>query len=309
MCSNVLHEGLEYTGRRFSGTYTAAFLANGHNESSSTSQSDAGDNNTEPIAAIVVHCWNGMILHICDSIDPLVNSDVVTLCINTDKREVTGLGGSKAGAEAIVRVLGLENAETTLNDDEGLYLLQMSDLVLPEKLREHDEQNGVTFHTRFPLESELSQIVEYRIAFGIESLGQPDTEENRRVALEAVTTSHRLHRHFVIVDGNKNENTTHSNDNHAEEEKQCALYSFLGFSGVTPSCVNVGPVFTPKEYRCRGFAKRLLYGSLCYARDSLNATHATLIANDPSAVAAYLAVGFKLYGQSKFILYPTKNQV
>jgi hypothetical protein len=327
MCSNCISEGLEYSGRRFSGTYAAAFLV--QNSDSNTNDSTTTTNanpaaTTESIAAVVCLCWNGMVLHLCDSIDALMQSDLVSLCVKSAQRDVSGLAGSPRGCAEIARMLGLEHAETILDEDEGLYLLNMTELTLPEKLREDDSHNATPgYITRFPLEFELPQIVAYRVAFQTETLGKEDTEQNRAMAVEAASTSHRNKRHFVLVDrtNNNSDNRVDVMTNNASDGGivmsaiddgggsnlvTCNIYSFLGFSAVTPNCVNVGPVYTPREFRCKGYAKRLLYGSLCYARDFMNATQATLIANDPAAVSAYLSVGFKLYGQSKFILYKPK---
>ncbi len=75
-----------------------------------------------------------------------------------------------------------------------------------------------------------------------------------------------------------------------------------GFNATVDDLVQVGGVYTPPEGRGRGLARRAVALHLQEAREK-GARRGILFANDPSAIAAYRAVGFRPIGRFVLIMF------
>src|SRR5690349_11355644 len=144
--SNSRQAGLVYAGQRLGGTYVGGF--------------DGGR-----LLGIVAHSWNGMLLLQA----PAAASEIVQAAVDASRRPVTGLIGPLAQVRTARRALGLDGAPTTLEEDERLYVLDLKALQLPEVL------SSGRASARAPLASELDLLIEWRVAYELESLGREDT--------------------------------------------------------------------------------------------------------------------------------------
>ena len=73
------------------------------------------------------------------------------------------------------------------------------------------------------------------------------------------------------------------------------------FNACLADMVQVASVWTPKEYRNQGFARLLLAYTL--HQEKLNGTkQAILFTDNPAAIKAYLAIGFKKIGNYRLAL-------
>ena len=83
-----------------------------------------------------------------------------------------------------------------------------------------------------------------------------------------------------------------ANDTHRSLFFDRVPVGMTGFNAVLPEIVQIGGVYTPPEFRGRGFARRSLAMHLAEARDT-GVEEAVLFAANPAAERAYLAIGFK----------------
>jgi predicted GNAT family acetyltransferase len=72
--------------------------------------------------------------------------------------------------------------------------------------------------------------------------------------------------------------------------------------------VQIGPVWTPPEYRNKGFARLLLAYTL--HKEKLKGTkQAILFTDNPAAIKAYLAIGFKKIGNYRLAILEKPTQL
>jgi predicted GNAT family acetyltransferase len=85
--------------------------------------------------------------------------------------------------------------------------------------------------------------------------------------------------------------------------------SFSAFNARLTDMLQVGPIWTPPEYRNKGFARLLLAYTL-YQEKLKGTKQAILFTDNPAAIKAYLAIGFKKIGEYRLALLekPTKLQ-
>jgi uncharacterized protein len=224
------------------------------------------------LAGVVAHCWNGMLL--VQAPDGL--SDAVRLAVQLSKRGVTGFAGPAAQVRAARAALGLEGVPTRLDENEGLYALDLQDLSVPEALR-----NGQV-ECRAPLPRERDTLVAWRIAYDVETLAATPSEEERKAAAEVTDR--------LIAEGN------------AWVALNRGLpVSFSAFNATLPDIVQLGGIYTPPEQRGRGYAKVAVAASLLVAIER-GATRAVLFTKNPSAVSSYERVGFRRTGDYALVL-------
>jgi predicted GNAT family acetyltransferase len=171
----------------------------------------------------------------------------------------------------------LDAAATTLDGEEGLYALDLSDLVVPESL-----SSGVVTY-REPAPTERDALCDWRLAYDIEAVGASDTPEQRTRASSYLDAQIAKRNAWVAV-------------------QSCVPVSLAGFNAALPDMVQVGGVYTPPALRGRGFAKVVVAGSLLTARER-GASRAVLFTDKPSAIRTYVALGFERVGDYSVVLF------
>ncbi|WP_082127289.1 ROK family protein [Calothrix sp. 336/3] len=141
--SNLRAVGLENQGNTFQGKYAAA-IADGQ------------------IVAVATHYWNGMIILQA----PTHLESVVTNCLELEKRDIFGISGPANQVENTCKILGFEEKQFRVAEREILFALELCNLRVPIALVTGNVE------CRLPIPSELELLVEWSVAYQVETLGQ-----------------------------------------------------------------------------------------------------------------------------------------
>lgn len=224
--------------------------------------------------AVAAHCWNGMILVQA----PVYLKEVVLCAVTSSRRTITGITGPAPQVRAAVEALGLADRPTSHSGKEVLFSLALSDLRVPKALSEGEVQ------CRLPTTEELDLLTEWSAAYNVETLGRADTPDLRTACRQTLEGLQARGMHWVLV---------------AED----TLVSYSAFNACLPDIVQIGGVWTPHEWRDRGYAKSVVAGSLISAR-SQGVNRAILFtqANNQAAQAVYRGIGFQSTGEEYGLL-------
>jgi uncharacterized protein len=217
----------------------------------------AGAFDGDGLAGVAAHCWNGMVL--VQAPHELVQ-DLVRFAVAKSHRAIAGFSGA-ADQIAIARG-AFELPVAAVDEVESLYSLALADLIVPAALGE----------CRRPRATELPQLADWRRAYHVESLGAIDSADVAATAVREIDQLFALSRLWVLAIG----------DN---------LVAMTGFNAQIPGIAQVGGVFTPRELRGRGYARRVVAGSLIDSRGEISG--AILFTPNPAAARAYEAIGFR----------------
>lgn len=187
-------------------------------------------------------------------------------------KPVTDAIGDSGQMNALLHAANIRNKPTHLDADEGLFTLWPRDLI---------PQPGIGT-LRVLRESDRATLIPWRTDYAINTLGEPKETGPAR-ADEEITAYIAADRHRLLVDGEQ-------------------PLTMTGFNATVDDVVQIGGVYTPRERRDQGLARRAVALHLEEARAS-GAARAILFANDPSAVAAYEAVGFVRVGRFALIMF------
>jgi GNAT superfamily N-acetyltransferase len=251
--SNARRAGLSYHGKPYEAEYAGAFREG-------------------QLVGVAAHAWNGMLLLQA----PDDAAEVARACVEQSGRAVTGLAGPSDQLQKAKDVLPLDTATLRLDDVEGLYALDLDELLVPKIL------SGGAVVCRPPRPEERDALCAWRLAYDVETLGATDSPEERDGAAQLLDRQIADgHAWVAVVDD--------------------APVSLSAFNAALPDIVQLGGIYTPPEYRGRGFAKAAVAASLLAARDR-GASRAVLFTNGPSAIRTYEALGFRLTGDYALVL-------
>jgi GNAT superfamily N-acetyltransferase len=225
------------------------------------------------LVGVASHSWSGMVLVQA----PLGVEDTVRACVQATGRAVKGFNGLRSQVRAARRALGLEHARTSLDEDEGLYALDLGALVVPPAL------TAGTVGTRPARTSDHSLLHEWRVEYGIEILGESRTPAQRQSAWEHLEK--QLDRDDVRL-------ATVSD----------APVSMSAFNASLPDIVQLGGIYTPPELRGRGYARVSVAASLLCARER-GADRAVLFTGGAGAVRVYEGLGFRRIDDWALVLF------
>jgi predicted GNAT family acetyltransferase len=173
-------------------------------------------------------------------------------------------------------LLGLADAPTTLSADESLYGLDLERLVVPRALESREVE------CRAPHVDEHERLREWRFAYDLEALGSPASDETRARSTMFLNTQLAEGNVWVAMHDGR-------------------MVSLSAFNAALPDIVQVGGIYTPPEFRSRGFARAAVAASLLAARDR-GASRAVLFTNNPFAVRCYQALGFERVGDYGLVM-------
>ncbi len=251
---NMQKAGLVYQGQRLHGIYVAAF-------------------DEDQLVGVVAHYWNGNIVLQA----PNHLERILTEVIKISKLPVVGFIGPDDQVMQAKRILDLPASEMRHDEAEGLYSLDLKDLIVPEIL------NQPNISWRRAAKDDLDLLTRWLVAMNVETLGKvdtPDLHRNRRASVERIINSGSTW--ILKVDG--------------------IPVSTSGFNADIVSSpgvriVQIGGVFTPLKLRRRGFARAIVAASLLDAKAEA-ATKAILFTGESNypAQKAYAAIGFQRIG-------------
>lgn len=252
--SNARRAGLAYSGKPFQAVYAAAFRDG-------------------RVIGVVAHGWNGMLL-----LQAPEEADRLALaCVEWSGLPITGFAGPAAHVRQARSALKLEEAETTVEGDEALYALNLSDLVIPAPLA-----TGAIV-CRAPHSDERDTLCAWRLAYDIELLGANDSPEARAGSASFLDAQIADANVWVAVEGDR-------------------PVSLSAFNAALPDIVQLGGIYTPPALRGRGFARVAVAASLIAARER-GASRAVLFTNNLNAVRTYEALGFRRGGDYSLVLF------
>lgn len=231
------------------------------------------------IVAVAAHTWLGSLLLQA----PVHLAEVVRAAVARSGRRVAGIIGPWGQVVAARDALSLGQTPTSLNSREILYALELASLVIP-----NDLARG-RVRCRHPRSDELDLLVEWRVAYDLETLSDSGDLAVCRRKVEAL---HAEGRDFVLV---------------ADADEPVA---FSAFNAGLPDVVQIGGVWTPVAQRRRGFARAVVAGSLLEARGQGVRRGVLFTAQDNwPAQRAYEALGFRPVGDYGLVGFVERQQV
>lgn len=217
-------------------------------------------NKTGPLSDVLSMTKAGMILPY------LPNGAYEDAAVAVSGRTVLGTIGPAAMARGMQKDLGLLDAATELDADETHFALDLNTLSIPDG----DTQ-------LVPLRADHERFVlPWMMHYHVSTLHMPPQNAETAVPIRFARDLEDGRRVILERDG--------------------APVSTTAFNAVLPKIVQIGGVYTPPAHRGRGFARRAVALHLELARQS-GVQEATLFANDPAALSAYQAIGFKKIGE------------
>ncbi|MCB8983174.1 MAG: GNAT family N-acetyltransferase [Ardenticatenaceae bacterium] len=226
------------------------------------------------IAGVAALFWNGMLV--------VQAPEHLEACWRTAvaqaKRPLQGLIGPAAQVQAVKNSLALDAAAIRMDEVEYLYSLKLDDMIVPEML-----QMGV-WQGRRATSEDLERQTAWRVAYMMEEMNEADTTELWQRAGQSVQHAVNADRLWLLqVDGR--------------------VVASSGFNAAIAEAVQVGGVYTPPEWRSRGYGRAVVAASLLDARAEGVTTGIlfTGVDNVP-AQKAYEALGFRRIGDYR-ILY------
>lgn len=191
---------------------------------------------------------------------------------------ITGVIGDGPQMTALIDAAGLTDAPTNLYAKETLFMLDLRDL---------KPQPGPG-QLRHLTDADRTVLLPWRTDYAINTLGEPAATGPARAERE-ITTYIAEQSHRLLVEGE-------------------TILSMTGFNATVNDVVQVGGVYTPPDKRGQGLARRAVALHLQEACDA-GVKRAILFANDPSAMAAYRAVGFIPTGQFLLAMFASPQEV
>ena len=220
------------------------------------------------IVAVMAHFWNGIVIT-----QAPVHLDVLWReTLRASGRPLKGIIGPHEQVSALKSTLPLESVALQLDRREILYSLALDDLVVPEAL-----QTG-RVAGRPAQRCDVDILARWRVGYEIEALGEEETEElrvhERAMAARAVEEGNTW---VLEADGRP--------------------VATSAFNSCIAEAVQIGGVWTPPEFRGRGYARCIVAQSLLDARAE-GAQLAILFTDEDNIPAqkAYTSLGFRHVG-------------
>ncbi|KZD12526.1 GNAT family N-acetyltransferase [Oceanibaculum pacificum] len=255
--SNLARSGLVNGDEAFQGAYAVAL-------------------DTDGIAGVAAHYWNGMVaVQAPDDAAALAKAVVAAT-----GRSVKGFLGPRVQVVAARKALGMEARKTRLDSKERLFSLDLAEMQVPDPLK-----RGIVT-CRPPLESEMNLMLEWRIAYAIDQLGAKDTPALRRQATDDIARFCAENNNWVLL----------------REDKPVA---YAAFNATVGDIVQVGGVWTPPLLRGNGFARYCVAGALMAAQER-GVNHAVLFtgrSKEWPPIRAYSSLGFQEVGDYSVVLF------
>lgn len=234
----------------------------------------AGAFTGERLIGVAALYWQGML-----AIYAPQHTGAVALAAAQGRR-IAGILGPWQQALDAQEALGLDGAHHRLRSREALMGLALADLQMPAPLL-----RGQKLQCRLAVPADQELLLDWRLAFTGESLGATPSQAHTKTCAEDVTRWIAEQAQFILTDDGR-------------PVAGCC------FNARLPDAVQVGNVWTPPQYRSRGYGRAVVAGALDIARRQ-GATQAVLFApeDNQAAITAYLAIGFNRIGDYAILLF------
>ena len=254
MLSNLASAGIEDFGEDHQGSYAAAFSG-------------------RDITSVAAHYWNGCLLLQA----PKGGAELAALALAASGRPLKGILGPAPQVAALRRELKLLSQPCRIQNDEDLMGVDFAALRVPEALE------SIDLRVRLARSSELDLLVNWRVAFAVEALGDKDSPDLRSQTRAEIARRQAAKVNLVL-------------------EQRGRLVAACSIIADYETSIQLGTVWTPPPLRGRGFARCLVAGALLRVRGK-GKTRAVLITSNPAAKRAYRAVGFQVLGAYSLVLF------
>ena len=226
------------------------------------------------IVGVVAHYWNGnLILQAPVQIEALCRA-----AIGASGRSLAGMLGPAAQVGAAKAALGLAEGATQMDETENLYSLALRDLVVPEGLCT-GRQCG-----RRITPGDVDQVTEWLVAFALEALGDDDSPRLWERTRASVERKRGQGMTWILEDGGRPVSTS-------------------GFNTATAEAVQIGGVYTPPQFRGRGYGRAVVAASLLDARaEGVEGSILFTGVKNVPAQRCYEALGYRQIGDYRLIL-------
>lgn len=226
------------------------------------------------IVGVAAHYWNGMLVLLAPE-----QAGAVARAA-TAGRKVAGILGPWQQALDVQEALALDPRWCRLRSHERLMTLPLDRLRIPIPMRE-----GQNLHCRLATLAELDVLSEWRQQFRCEALGATPSHDLTQRSRAEVAQWIEERKQFVLLDGNH-------------------LVSGCCFNAQLPDAVQIGNVWTPPQFRSRGYGRAVVAGALEHARGAgaeLGVLYTPI--DNKAARTAYLAIGFTEIGDYAIVLF------
>jgi GNAT superfamily N-acetyltransferase len=228
----------------------------------------------ERIVGVAALYWNELLI-VCAprhaaQLAPLVSAG----------RKLAGILGPWKQALDAQEALGLDGAHHKLRSRETLMSLALDKLQLPAPMLQ-----GQKLHCRLATADDQELLIQWRQEFSFESLGETPSQTVAQTCAAEVARWIAEQNQFLLTEDGR-------------------PVSGCCFNARLPDAVQIGNVWTPPQYRSRGYARAVVAGALDRAR-RLGADQGVLFAPEGNAAAltAYAAVGFTPVGDYAMVLF------
>lgn len=234
----------------------------------------AGAFEGERIVGAAAHYWNGMLI-LCA---PQQAAQLARLVVG-DRRPDGIMAPWKQALEA-QEALGLDGAHHKLRSREALMALPLAGFTPPPPMLQ-----GQKLDCRLATPADQELLAQWRQDFCCESLGDTPSQAVTQTAVTDVARWIAGQSQFVLTDDGRPVST-------------CC------FNARLPDAVQIGNVWTPPQWRSRGYARAVVSGALAHARGQ-GVQQAVLFTPQEHAAAltAYAAIGFTRIGDYAMLRY------
>ncbi len=255
LIGNMRSVGLTDLGQTYHGTYAGAF--------------EAGK-----IVGVVAHYWNQNL-----TVQAPAHLDALwTAAVTASGRPIGGLIGPADQVGMIKDTLGIGKSNVQLDETEKLYSLELDALMVPPDLTSC-KVTGRRIEPR-----DLDLVTRWRVAYGIEALGEDDSLQLYERSRRSVERTLKEQRTWVL-------------------EMKGEPVACSSFNTAIKEAVQVGGVWTPPKLRSRGYGRAAVAASLLDARAE-GVSKAILFTGEGNIPAqkAYEALGFRHIGAYRILL-------
>lgn len=230
------------------------------------------DREKSELSGVIVHYWNGNIMMCVPN--RAVLEDLVAFFVSKITRPIEGVLGPNDQAAYVIEKLGLSNKIFSINSNEGLYELDLGFLQKPQM------SEGLKVVRAEDIKKEI--LIKWIADYDVEALGMSDRDVLGKDIESDVNRRLQEKNTWILL-------------------SQGVPVSLCGFNARIEDMVQVGPVWTPVEYRRRHFA-RMLLAHILFEEKAKGVKKSVLFTNNKFAVKSYLSIGFKKIGNFRLSL-------
>jgi len=227
------------------------------------------------ITGVAAQYWNGNVIF---QTPPEMAGVLARSALVASPRPLKGLIGPAAQVAAARADLAIPETRIQLDSSEKLYRLSLDQVQIPDPLARG------RLRARRLEAADVALATGWRAAFSVESLGEADNE-NLRLRSRAMVENALEHGLTWLL-----------------EDESGRPVSTTSFNATTSEAVQVGGVWTPPEFRSRGYGRAVVAASLLHAREE-GVEEAILFTDEANIPAqrAYEALGFQQIGDYRLL--------